>query len=272
MDELSDYSSEVIEFKPMLPPERTYKFVDNSTGMTVPSCETIGTGTAAKENAEIQTEIFQTTKCDDNKLAQWLRKILPAVEMQLAQGITPLMENNNVGYSGEDTLNIQVYQKLTVDAIQNSQGLAIWLSVYNSAPILLISTVAPHDEWCEHIDQSMRLFMPKRMNGFVVFNEVKKIPLKACLKTLTTNTFNKDIFAGSTLDGDIYIWKYEHKSAEISDVVELFCCSTTHAMPVALDWASETHLISCHSDGWIVRWKIDNQMVKEYEYVIIAFI
>ncbi|XP_055841204.1 uncharacterized protein LOC129908605 isoform X2 [Episyrphus balteatus] len=208
---------------------------------------------------------------DVQKLGQWLKKIYPLVEEELLKGPTPLSNEQILNSNDiEDELVIQPYQKISMHTKENNQGLATWLSIYtNNTPALVISTSAAHDDWCEHVDQSIKVFIPKRMSAgkFVVFQELKSIPTKACLETLSTNPFDKDLFAGSTVSEDLYIWKFI-SNKEQGDIEELFCENLQHGSVVGFDWPSNDRVLTCHANGWVCLWLIGKHFLKEREFLV----
>lgn len=276
MDELSDYTSPVIEFKASHTAEKPFKLIDSSTATEpLPPKKDAFVETHTRCSQETQTETYKTLakNVDERKLANWLQKIYPSVEQEILKGCTPVIESYSNNLSSRN-VEIQPYQKLSVPAITNSQGIAIWLSVYtNNAPVLVVTTVAPHDDWCEHVDQYLKLYVPKRVpNGnFVTYNETKSIPIKACLRSLCTNPFNKNIFAGSTFDGDFYVWQYEQQfyshatNKNNVEITEVFHTTLVHGFAVAIDWCSEYTLLTAHTNGCVVQWHLDKEIIKEAE-------
>ncbi|KAM7358616.1 uncharacterized protein ACRADG_003518 [Cochliomyia hominivorax] len=282
MNELSDYTSSVIEFKAAPLSKHQFKLIDTSTATdSTPPKIDASIETHTKCSQESQTETFQTLakNIDENKLENWLQKIYPNLEKELLKGCTPSMESHRKDSSLSE-VEIQPYQKLTVPAVRNSEALAIWLSVYtNNAPIVVVTTVAPHDDWCEHVDQYLKIFIPKRIpNGnFVTYNEVKSITIKACLKSLCTNPFNKNMFAGSTFDGDIYVWQYEqhfqsyanNNNRENIDIKEIYHTTLVHGYAVAIDWPSENILLTAHANGYVEQWHLSTKEIfRKAEYLI----
>lgn len=277
MDELSDYTSPVVEFKALHTTNNQFKLIDSSTATDpLPPKIDASFETQTKCSQESQTESFQTLakNVDEMKLAKWLQKIYPNVEKELLKGCTPALEPNTNDLSSSD-IDIQPYQKLSLPVVTNSDGLATWLAVFtNNAPALVVTTIAPHDDWCEHVDQYIKLFVPKRIpsGNFVSYDEVKSIPIKSCLKSLCTNSFNKNIFAGSTFDGDIYVWQYEqhfHSHVENKrhniEINEIYHTTLLHGYAVALDFSSENTLLTAHTNGYVVQWQLGKEMFKQAE-------
>lgn len=276
MDELSDYSSPVIGFNAVDIIEKQFQLIDKSTSTELNPAKTdVYVQTNRKLSKETQTESFHNLakNVDDGKLAAWFKKIYPYVDKELIKGYTPIINS----FSNEAKLSkikTQPYQKLSVPAAANSQGLAVWLSVHiNNAPLLVVTTVAAHDDWCEHVDQYLKLFVPTRVkNGnFVTFSEEKTIPIKSCLKTICTNPFNKSIFVGSTYDGDIYIWRYEQihhnqlNNRKSIEITEIFHSTLHHGCAVAIDWCNELTLLTAHSNSYVVQWILDKELTMETE-------
>ncbi|XP_036344213.1 uncharacterized protein LOC118753442 [Rhagoletis pomonella] len=283
MDDLTDYSSEIIEFLPTKQLEKQSKVVEACVNTDPePPSQDKSVETTPHSNTSTQTELFTSQNCevDERKLANWLRKICPAVEQQLLKGPTPLSDGYDSTNSFAEQYNIQTYQKIAMGAVENSQGIAAWLSVHtNNAPILVASTKAPHDDWCDHLQQTLKLFVPKRIptGNLVMYNEVKSVPLKSCLNCFSTNGYNKNIFAGSTMDGDIYIWlcssggrgdgnNLRSNTAGAHEIEELCCTTSPHGCAVALNWPSENRLLSFHSNGTIICWAVGKELLLENEF------
>lgn len=279
MDVLSHYSSPVIEFLATQPTERQNALVDNCTG-TDPPPPSVERGTETKEKKHASTQTEQSCSgsgrvdYDERALAKWLRQICPLVEKELSEP-SPQMEQQPQQQASQCTLQeqvqVQTYQSLSMGCIENSQGLAIWLSVHtNNAPVLVTTTVAPHDDWCEHVDQQLKLFVPQRMSqsNFVVYSEAKTLPLKSCLRSLCTNGFNKNVFAGATMDGEIFVWLYEPARGGNDSNVEikqLHSVSSTHGAAVSLDWVTEERLLACYPNGTVLQWLVAKQMSMDWE-------
>lgn len=280
MDVLSHYSSPVIEFLATQPTEKQNALVDNCTGTDPPppSVEK-GIGTQEVKHATTQTEQScsgsGSVDYDERALAKWLRQICPLVEKELGQPTPPQMEQYQQQQTNQCTLQeqlqVQTYQSLSMGSAENSQGLAIWLSVHtNNSPVLVATTVAPHDDWCEHVDQQLKVFVPQRMSqsNYVVYTEVKSLPLKSCLRSLCTNGFNKNIFAGATMDGELFVWLYEPagggKDSNV-EIKQLHSVSSTQGAAVSLDWVTEERLLACYPNGTVLQWLVSKQMSLDWE-------
>ncbi|XP_017028389.1 uncharacterized protein [Drosophila kikkawai] len=283
MDVLSHYNSPVVEFPATQPLEKQYALVDNCTG-TDPPPPNRDTATGTQEKLDMATQTEQLLKIsskdveyDERALAKWLRQICPIVERELMNP-TPLMEDLTMSQCRlEEELQVFTYQKLAMGGAENSQGLAIWLSVHtNNAPVLVATTVAPHDDWCEHVDQQLKLFVPQRMShgNYVFFKEAKTLPLKSCLQSLCTNPFNKNMFAGSTMDGELFVWLYEQARGSGGDgnvdIRQLHSLSSAQGAAVALDWPRENLLMACYANGSVRRWDLTKQMSLDWEYSLPA--
>ncbi|XP_033161864.1 uncharacterized protein LOC117142090 [Drosophila mauritiana] len=280
MDVLSHYSSPVVEFPATQPLEKQHALVDNCTGTDPPPpSKDAATGTQKKMHVATQTEqrvvSSKDVEYDERALAKWLRQICPMVERELMNP-TPLMEDLTMSQCRlEEELQVYTYQKLTMGGADNSQGLAIWLCVHtNNAPVLVATTVAPHDDWCEHVDQQLKLFVPQRMSvgNLVIYTEAKTLPLKSCLRSLCTNPYNKTMFAGSTMDGELFIWLYEQaRGSDASvDIKQLYTVSSAQGAAVALDWPREHLLLACYANGSVRQWDLSRQMALDWEYSLPA--
>ncbi|KAH8331829.1 hypothetical protein KR074_004986 [Drosophila pseudoananassae] len=284
MDVLSHYNSRVIEFPATQPLEKQYALVDNCTGTDPPPpSKDAGTGTQKKQSMATQTEQVwsrdKDVEYDERALAKFLRNMYPTVERELMNP-TPQIEEQEMNQSRlEEELRVFAYQKISIEAtMENSTGLAIWLSVHtNNVPVLVVTTVAPHDDWCEHTDQQLKLFVPKRMfhSNLVLFEEPQVVRLKSCLRSLSTNNFNKNIFAGSTMDGDLLVWLYEpvrsvHTGDASVDIKQLYSYPSTQGPAVAIDWPQEHLLLACYSNGTVRQWDLSKHMYLDWEYSLPA--
>ncbi|XP_068148632.1 LOW QUALITY PROTEIN: uncharacterized protein [Drosophila tropicalis] len=289
MDVLSHYSSPVIEFPASQPLEKQHTLVDNCTGTVPPAASSdASTETQRKHNVASQTEQTRLATgssggtCDERALAKWLRQICPMVEQELMHP-TPMMEEQTTSQGRlEKEVHVHTYQKLSMGSSADNSlgvGLAIWLCVQtNNAPVLVATTVAPHDDWCEHVDQQLKLFVPQRMShgNYVIFNEAKTLPLKSCLRSLCTNPFNKNIFAGSTMDGEIFVWLYEQLRSGIGvhtvdpnvEITQLHSVASPQGAAVALDWVSEKHLVASYANGTLHQWVMGKEMTLDWEYTV----
>uniref|UniRef100_A0A1I8Q3F8 WD repeat-containing protein 55 homolog n=1 Tax=Stomoxys calcitrans TaxID=35570 RepID=A0A1I8Q3F8_STOCA len=275
MDELSEHTfalNSVIEFKATHEDDKQLNLTDKTTS-TDPMRPKADASSSFNEwcNRGTQTVGIRAnsnqTIIDERQLATWLRKILPNVERELLKGCTPDFQSGNTNKTNND-LEIQPYQKLSLETLENSQGIAIWLSVQtNNAPVLVISTIFPHDEdWCEHVEQNLLLFVPKReQNNLIAWRETKRVPIKACLRSLCTNPYSKCMFAGSTMDGDIYIWNYE-QNVKSSGISELYHNPLLHGYAIAIDWTNEHTLLTAHSGGHVAQWRLGAELTMEAEF------
>ncbi|XP_053956608.1 uncharacterized protein LOC128862163 [Anastrepha ludens] len=285
MEDLSDYSSEIIEFLPTQQLEKQRKLIEACVSTDPePSSQNKSVETSRHANTGTQTELFTSQEChvNERKLADWLRKICPAVEEQLLKGPTPLNVTYDSPSSWADQFKIQTYQKISLSGLENSQGIAAWLSVHtNNSPMLVVSTQAPHDDWCDHLQQTLQLFVPKRMQtgNLVVYTQVKSVLLKACLSSLSTNGYNKSIFAGSTMDGNILVWLCRSGSragggnmsvntAGTHELEELCCAISPQGCAVELDWLSENRLLSFHANGAIICWAVGEELLLENDFLL----
>ncbi|KAL5290407.1 hypothetical protein ACFFRR_010020 [Megaselia abdita] len=223
--------------------------------------------TTSRTTVETQTKTEQLVfaKTDEVKLANWLKRILPQVEQELLEGLTPNQQPDKIGDSTENfDINIKHCQQIAFLGDQNSHGHALWLSLYASdVPVLALTSSGSHENWCRHLNQWIKVFIPKREAGkdTLIFTEAKQISLNACIQTLSRNPFNKDVFAGGTISGDIFIWKFKNDYKSV-DVEEIGSHSVTEA-PNALDWLDETHLIGCLDNSQVVIWKVSKEIIQE---------
>ncbi|KAL9692293.1 hypothetical protein quinque_015818 [Culex quinquefasciatus] len=206
LDRFSLVSNGVVEFKSTWRTNgEKADLVDCCTGTDAPAPQ-IDASTDAAERKDAATQTggsprHSNATCDDAKLANWLRKVCPLVEEELSFGITDLPDANDNFSDLSGRLLIRKHQELTMrklnPALENGQklnmGAAAWLSIRTRDAPLLVFFYAE------------TLTLTDRSSGL----RLSSSPVKACIETLETNPFNKDMFAGGTVSGDVYIWQYE---------------------------------------------------------------
>lgn len=272
MEEFSDYSSEVIGFDSTFQAEKSLGTSSTCVGTDpLPPKAESSSQTTDKTTAETQTKTEQLVfaKTDDVKLANWLKKILPQVEQELLEGLTPTPQPEKIGDAENFDIQIKNHQQIAFLGEQYSNGQTLWLSLYSSdAPVLVLTTSGSHENWCRHLNQCIKVFLPKRKQGkdTLVFTEAKQISLNACIQVLSRNVFNKDMFAGATISGDLYIWKFKNDFNSV-DVQEIAMHSVTEA-PNCLDWLDESHLVGCLDNGQVVVWKVGKGITQESLLVV----
>lgn len=272
MEEFSDYSSEVIGFESTFQAEKSLGTSSTCVGTDpLPPKAESSSQTTCKCTVETQTKTDQIVfaKVDDDKLAAWLKKILPHVEQELLEGLTPIQQPERIGDADNFDINIKNHQQISFLGEQYSHGQALWLSLYTSdAPVLVLTSSGSHENWCRHLNQSIKVFVPKREPGkdTLVFTESKQISLNACIQVLSRNTFNKDMFAGATISGDLYIWKFKNdfKSVEIEEIAS----HSASEAPNCLDWLDENHLVGCLDNAQVVLWKVGKEITQESLLVV----
>ncbi|XP_055547334.1 uncharacterized protein LOC129731387 [Wyeomyia smithii] len=287
-DHFTLVSNEVVEFPSTWRVGGKATLVDSCVGTDPPALK-VDAETAASERIEIsiQTDEFPRhtdgVTVDNEKLSSWLRKIYPLVEEELSSGITEICEDD-YSDSDEERLIVRKHQDLTIklpletnDGRKLNMGAAAWLSVLTrNAPLLVVSCSSHHEAWCEHTFSTITVFIPTRnLFNSVQWTELCSHPVKACVESLVTNPFNKDMFAGGTVSGDLYIWCYEMTlKHEPNSLSELFSETTDNGQIVDMTWirpnpmTKDFGLLSCHSDGVIILWKIGKNISKNKTFQI----
>ncbi|XP_058451956.1 uncharacterized protein LOC131430770 [Malaya genurostris] len=283
-DRFTLISNEVVEFKSTWRTDETVTLTDSSIG-TDPPPPKHDAETIVVEQKHIGTQTDEPSQeiasCDDAKLSHWLRKVYPLVEEELSYGITEVYdENENLSEIGPERPIIRKHQQLTLQKFLTDQnnttkfntGSATWLSIRTrDAPLLVVSCSQQHEAWCEHTYASVTVFTPKRDSfDSVQWVELCSNPVKACIETLVTNPFNKDVLAGGTVSGDVYIWQYEQNlKNEQNSFAELFSETTDYGKVVDMAWmkpyplSDDFGLLSCHTDGIVILWKVGKHIVKD---------
>ncbi|XP_055610974.1 uncharacterized protein LOC129757710 isoform X1 [Uranotaenia lowii] len=280
-------SNDVVEFRSTWRTGEKPVLVDSAIGTDPPvPKKDVSVDVLERKDIAIQTETFSRnadTTSDDVKLSNWLKKIYPLVEEELSSGISEVYDiNDNYGDpAGKPTIRKHqelLLRKLNPDMdaqpnpVKLNMGAATWLSVLTrDAPLLALACGSHHEAWCEHTYSTVTVFTPKRDTyGSIQWTELCSSPVKACIETLETNPFNKDMFAGGSVSGDIYVWQYEtNMKSEQNSIVELFSETADYGRIVDLAWikfnpmTKDVGLLSCHSDGIITLWKTGKLIGKD---------
>ncbi|XP_053696553.1 uncharacterized protein LOC128743893 [Sabethes cyaneus] len=290
-DNFTLVSNEVVEFQSTWKIGEKLPLTDSCVG-TDPPAKKIDAETLVAERKDIAVQTEESPRhtgvvtVDNEKLSGWLRKIYPLVEEELSSGITEVFDDNSNDLD-EERLVVRKHQDLTVKQLQLetdnvrklNMGAATWLSVLTrNAPLLVVSCSSHHEAWCEHTFSTISVFIPKR-NSYdsVQWSELCSLPVKACVESLETNPFNKDMFAGGTVSGDLYIWNYEmNLKHEQNSLSELFSETTDRGQIVDMAWikpnpmTKDYGLLTCHSDGIVILWKIGKHISKDKTFEMVS--
>lgn len=208
--------------------------------------------------------------CDEKKLAEWLRKIYPAVSEELQKGTTEVYTENSHDNEQAKKLKIFKYQEIDLKKFIGEErslvkGVSCWLSVFTqNAPILAVS--CSQSDYIEQKSAFLVILEPKRTNAEIFWKELQTVPVKSQIQVLATCPYNKDFFAAGTVSGDLYIWNYQNTTSLENDsrVSEIFCQSMDQGGIISLSWMRPTlgisfGLLSLHKDGSILLWKVNKQ-------------
>lgn len=190
---------------------------------------------------------------------------MPALEKELADGPTPVYENNS--YAESRPFKIEEYQDIELKRYFShikqfsdeslNKGTATWLSVSTQdSPVLALSCSLKADEQSTSF---VVVFEPRRgkTDARIYWHELVSTPVKTSVEFFSTNPQNRDMFAGASASGDLYIWNY-HNMPSVEDesrVTELFSKASEDSI-VALTFLSNNRLLCCHSDGKIIVYKV----------------
>ncbi|KFB35395.1 AGAP003804-PA-like protein [Anopheles sinensis] len=258
--------------------------------MPSPGCADVSTQPRERKEMATQTISAPHSKkyatYDDSKLVSFIRKVQPIMEEELSYGITPVFDFNDNLYEPSDRYRVCRHQELTLRRLDPAPGpckdvqkpftagAATWLSVLTrDAPLLAVACSVNHEAWCEHFTSVVTIFSPQRnrYGGSVQWTELCSNPVKACIESLDTNPFNRDMFAGGTVSGDVYIWQYDHGVRnERNSFTELHSETTDCGKVVDMAWArynvmskSDSALLTAHSEGTVILWRVGKTVVKD---------
>lgn len=191
---------------------------------------------------------------------------MPALEKELTEGPTPARGNGS--QPNEKQIKVEEYQDIDLkshftglksfleDELSN-KGAATFLSMSTQdSPVLVLSCS------CKANGQTTALVVvlePRRskVDAKLYWHELVSIPVEDSIEFLVTNPQNRDMFAGASAAGDIYIWNYSNTPAvtDKSRVTEVFS-KTSEDSIVALLFLSGNRLLCCQSDSKIIVYKI----------------
>uniref|UniRef100_A0A182P783 WD repeat-containing protein 55 homolog n=1 Tax=Anopheles epiroticus TaxID=199890 RepID=A0A182P783_9DIPT len=224
---------------------------------------------------------------DDSKLVSFIRKVQPIVEEELSYGMTPIFDCNDNLYDTAERYRVCRHQELTLRSLNPDHqvanrnegkpfyvGAAAWLSILTrDAPLLVVACSPSHAAWCDHVSSIVTVFSPRRdrYGGSVQWVELSSNPVKACIESLETNPYNRDMFAGGTVSGDVYIWHYEmNLKVERNSFAELHSETTDCGKVVDMAWTrynvmskSDYALLTAHSEGTVILWRVGKSIVKD---------
>ncbi|CRL01838.1 CLUMA_CG015176, isoform A [Clunio marinus] len=266
---LSDYSSEVVGFDSTWDQDKQVLVKDAGTEAMESRLEVSDQSLSTVESKDVgiqatPTIISNSNEETDRKLAAWLKKILPALEKELEEGPTPVYNNNS--NTDVSPIKIEEYQDIELKKYLNHEGnqsdslikgTATWLSVSTlDSPVLALS-------YSVYIDDQMKsfvlIFEPKRSksDAKIYWQELTSIPVKEPIEFLVTNPQNRDMFAGGSTSGDLYVWNYQNIPSKESEsrVAELFSKSSEDTL-VALTFMNDNKILCCQNDGKILIYKI----------------
>ena len=190
---------------------------------------------------------------------------MPALEKELEVGPTPVYSNSSEVRN--NPLKIEEYQDIELKHLFTSsknfseddlgKGAATWLSVSTQdSPVLALSCSSKSD------DQNMSfvvVFEPRRSktNAKIYWHELVSIPVKEPIDFLATNSYDRDMFAGGSSAGDIYVWTYRNMPSRDDEqrVTEIFSKASEDSI-VALTFLSNNRLLCCQNDGSIIVYKV----------------
>lgn len=135
---------------------------------------------------------------------------------------------------------------------------AIWLSVLmQNNPVLAIT--CSNESNNDQKNAFLILFEPMRskIDGNVYWQEIACIPVKNSIDFLITNPENRNMFAGASTSGDLYVWNYNKNvlSSANAKVEEIFSKASEDSI-VGISFHANNSLISCFSDGSLTIYKI----------------
>ncbi|GAB0089960.1 uncharacterized protein DMENIID0001_045890 [Sergentomyia squamirostris] len=265
----SSFSSMVIEYESSFEENQTSKFSQGTSTNPQSQKSDASSNTCSVHNVSVQTEnsfCLPTKEDNEKKLGQWLKKILPLVEEELQMGISDCPSQVKKMECPDNPLKINLVDsvQMKVNNLSNEKlrkGAATWLSLATAgAPILAVSCIVDESE---HNASDVVIFTPKRIDSrqpTITYIEHCTIPVKASIQILSTNPYDKNIFAGGSVSGDLYVWHQETHPNQQINVNELFCRGTHYGAIVDMAWLRFTFkdviLLTCHEDGIVESWKI----------------
>lgn len=159
-------------------------------------------------------------------------------------------------------LSIGAFQEIDLKSHFNNDkeitATVTWLSVsMQNNPVLAISC-STKSSINEQKNAFLLLFEPQRskVDGNIYWQEIASIPVKESIDFLITNAENRDIFAGASISGDLYIWNYNRTaSSSTSRIDEIFTKSSEESI-AGISFLTNNCLVSCLADGNMMVYKV----------------
>jgi hypothetical protein len=210
----------------------------------------------------------------DKKLAAWFKKIMPALEKELKEGLTQVYDSAPNINKSKNFARLSEYQQIDVkshfadsklSANDNSCSIlstgATWLSVsIQNNPILAVACSLKCD-FNEPTAAYLLIYEPRRnkSDGNIYWQETVCFPLKDPIDFLVTNPDNRDMFCGASKTGDFYIWNYNKSSTADNEsrLIEIFA-KTEHSI-TAITFLNNNIALCCSIDGSIIAYEIDSR-------------
>ncbi|KAG5681361.1 hypothetical protein PVAND_010803 [Polypedilum vanderplanki] len=264
---LSEYSTEVVGFDSTWNSNKQVHVRDIGTeteDSTQTQISNKNIGTTETKEIGVQAAPFVKSNSNeetDKKLAEWLRRIMPALERELSEGVTQVHESSSMK-ANSSFAQVTEYQKIDVKSnfqlnTENSIfAVGQWLSiVLQNNPALILSCSIKKTDANEASPSYIILYEPQRskVDSKIYWHEVYKAPSKQ-YDFLVVNSENRDLFAAANSTGDFSIWSYIKSSNNESRLVEIF--SKAEDSILALTFLNENTLLCCLSDGSIASYKI----------------
>ncbi|XP_068909123.1 NADH-ubiquinone oxidoreductase 49 kDa subunit-like isoform X2 [Tenebrio molitor] len=222
------------------------------------------TTTSEKKDMEVQTEVEQkaTTSCevDEEKLAEWLKRIYPSVKKELDDiSNSKAFKGYKVSTDSSDA-NCKLVQTVSVSSqmkdgtIGSNVSALSWNSTNNT---VAIACTYKHNSWCYH--EGLVLFYTLDRDDNLPETPRFKLTTESCVTDLQFHSLLPAIIVAGLFSGGIIIWNIQKEEEQIIASVDGLGDGITQLSWVAdINSAKNLLLASSSLDGLLSLWNFNH--------------
>jgi WD40 repeat protein len=222
------------------------------------------TTTSEKKDMEVQTEVEQkaTTSCevDEEKLAEWLKRIYPSVKKELDDiSNSKAFKGYKVSTDSSDA-NCKLVQTVSVSSqmkdgtIGSNVSALSWNSTNNT---VAIACTYKHNSWCYH--EGLVLFYTLDRDDNLPETPRFKLTTESCVTDLQFHSLLPAIIVAGLFSGGIIVWNIQKEEEQIIASVDGLGDGITQLSWVAdINSAKNLLLASSSLDGLLSLWNFNH--------------
>jgi hypothetical protein len=222
------------------------------------------TTTSEKKDMEVQTEVEQkaTTSCevDEEKLAEWLKRIYPSVKKELDDiSNSKAFKGYKVSTDSSDA-NCKLVQTVSVSSqmkdgtIGSNVSALSWNSTNNT---VAIACTYKHNSWCYH--EGLVLFYTLDRDDNLAETPRIKLTTESCVTDLQFHSLLPAIIVAGLFSGGIIVWNIQKEEEQIIASVDGLGDGITQLSWVAdINSAKNLLLASSSLDGLLSLWNFNH--------------